>query len=189
MISLGSSIYLIMEDDEQQRSASKVKPSLSQPKKINTTNTSNYVLGVLEVPDLNRDFKRCLGRGYSSVELEVLREARDIFDDQVFDEGTFSWSKVIYIDEEGDKVKIFLGEDLKLSVSKELESGDFKEVEKVQLGTLEELKDRLEGKQVLINEYSQKFVKGDIQMELLLNGGVMKFLKVQSPKKKVVCKP
>lgn len=185
---MGSSIYLLMEGDTQKTSLKVAKKTKPSSKSLNER-TGNYVQGVLEVPNLARDFKRCLGRGYSPIELEVLREARDIFDDHVFDEGTFSWNKVTYIDELGEKVKLFLGQDLNLKISKELEGGEFREIEKVQLDSLDELKERLEGKQVLINEYSQIFVKGDIKMELLLSGGKMKFLKVQSPKKKVICKP
>jgi len=185
--SVGTSVYLLMDGDSQKPTKTKVLKKKSS--NSNSVKTGNYVQGVLKVPDLAKDFKRCLGRGYSPIELEVLREARDIFDDHVFDEGSFSWNKVTYIDELGEKVKLFLGQDLKLSISKELEGGEFKEIEKVQLDSLEELKERLEGKQVLINEYSQVFVKGEVKMELLLSGGMMKFLKVQSPKKKVICKP
>lgn len=194
MATVSSSIYLLMDEDEVSKDIPKKVEAISsdvftdsraQPK----VEGKEYVQGILEVPDLARDFKKCLNRGFSPIELKVLREARDIFEDHVFDEGKFSWNKVVYIDEYGEKVKLFLGEDLKLITSKEMEDGSFKQIETAQLANLEELKDELSGKQVLLNEYSQTFKKNDLSMELLLSGGAMKFLKVQSPKKKVVCKP
>ena len=191
---VGGSIYLLMEEGEIEKKAPQKKVTKSSNVFTDSrikpeVDGKDYIQGILEVPNLEEGFKRCLSRGFSPVELKILRESRDIFEDHVFDEGKFSWNKVIYIDEYGEKMQIFLGEDLKLKTSKKMDDGTFKQIELAQLNNLEELKDRLAGKQVLLNEYSQTFKKNGLVMELLLSDGVMKFLKVKSPKKKVVCKP
>lgn len=159
----------------------------NRPKKAEPV-VSRYVQGVIVVPDLEQDFKRCLNRGYDDIQKDVLRDARDAFSDKSFDDGKFSWNKVIFIDDLNEKKQYYLNEQFVLEIS-EFKDGKFELVKKEDDVSLDDFKEKLIDKKISFNLFSQKLTKGDLIMDLLLENGLLKSLIINSPKKRVVCKP
>lgn len=151
--------------------------------------TVDYVQGALVLPDLSDGFQKCLRRGYSEQDKKILVEAGFIFSNKDFDEGAYKENIVVYVDSFGDKYKVHHESSLRMRTYKQGSSGEFEEIKSEDNITQEELKNRLVEESVLSNEYFQIFKKGELTMELLLSNGVMKFLNIITPHKKIPCKP
>ncbi len=152
---------------------------------------NGYVQGYIEVPDLEAGFNRCLNRGYSDIQKEVLALAQAYFSERDFKTGEFAWNKIVATNDFGESEEFYLentSEGMMLS-NFDLENGKRGELKKKEASSLEELKMIVKDMNINSNEYAQYFKDEDIEMTLILGNGIMKSLKIVSPKKSVTCKP
>ena len=183
------------EGDKEIKVAKKQEDLVIQDNRVNTAkrNQKAYVQGAIELPDLSYDFERCLKKGYNPKQIKILERAQNAFSDKSFDEGKFSWNKVEFSDEFGELTQLILGHnsegEMILETLKKNDEGKFEVSETSKEASLEILEARMEGITVLKNEYSHTVRKNDLEMEIILSNGVMKYLKSKTPKKTVVCKP
>ncbi len=189
---VGLSVWLLNSDfkfNTAKDSNTSVKVSATTvSKKVKKPNTADYIQGPQVVPDLEAGFKRCLNRGYTDLQKEVLSDARNAFINKDFDEGKFSWSRVQLYDEMDNLFLYHLNDKMVLDISKK-EDKLFVKTETVKKSSLDDLKQRLAGKKIVLNLYAQTFRKDALNMDLVLENGLMKSLIIRSPKKRVVCKP
>lgn len=185
---LGVSFWLLMDNDPDPVPEKKIVVTQKEkPKKL----ANGYVQGVLEVPDLTAGFRRCLNRGYSDVQKEVLEEAMAYFSMREFSSGEFVWNKVVATNDFGESFEYHLTNSdagLELSIF-ERENGKTTELLEKKASSLIELKELLSEFEINSNEYAQVFRDRDMTMTLILSKGIMKTLKIVSPKKSVTCKP
>ncbi|MFT6070344.1 MAG: hypothetical protein ACJAT2_003229 [Bacteriovoracaceae bacterium] len=186
---VGVSFWLLVDDNSDPIVKKEVKatPSISK----GSTLKNGYVQGYLEVPDLETGFKRCLNRGYSDIQKEVLATAQAYFSDRDFKTGQFAWNKIIATNDFGESEEFFLentNEGLMLSRF-EIENSKRGELMDKKPSSLEELKEIVRDLNISSNLYAQHFKDEEIEMTLILSNGIMKSLKIISPKKSVTCKP
>lgn len=186
---LGVSIWLLSDKENP------VGEVIKKPKALNISKgekqKNGYIQGFVEVPDLTEGFKRCLNRGYNDLQKEVLAEAEAYFSNRQFESGKFSWNKVSATNDFGEGTIFYLeSTDSGIELSSfDMENGKKGALKEKRASSLEELKELLLDMNVVSNEYAQSFKDKDIQMTLILSNGLMKSLKIISPKKSVTCKP
>lgn len=186
---LGISFWLILDEPNQENPS--VKKTVAEVISKGKPQDNGYVQGYIEVPDLTAGFKRCLNRGYNDLQKEVLAEAEAYFSDRKFETGKFAWNKVVATNDFGETEEIELlntSEGMELSFY-ESENGKRGELKDKRASSLEELKTLLKDMNIISNEYAQTFTDENLEMTLILSKGIMKSLKIKSPKKSVTCKP